>query len=337
MKKTFSLLALGLCAVTTHAQPAALDAADAAQTRRQLRATGAPAESYDGETDDLGVQTLLAPTARRHWFTVSGDVQYFYNDNLFNARERHATDVLVSTVEGAFAPDAYTVGGGQLAPRLGCRDEWYNYASLLDDNIRVVDPVSGVVSHPSVSAFDFMAKTLFADVAWTRNNWTLAAGYDFRWLVSQHSDNEFYREHVPHWGVQRWLPLDARSGLALAYQGDWRITHARQFTPSFPGAPVPRADENDRTDHSLIASYSHKVGARGELTPYYRFQFTEFLGSVDRRDTLHTLGLAFAWQLCPRSSVRLFASYDWRESSNASIGSYEKFNGGVGANLTFRF
>ena len=118
----------------------------------------------------------------------------------------------------------------------------------------------------------------------------------------------------------------------MPYEGDWRITKTAQ-----PAIPTLHDDENDRADHSFLARYTHTVGRSGEISPYYRFQFTDFHGSIDRQDNLHTLGLVFAWHFCPRSTARVFVNYDLRDSSHAAIDSYQKLSTGLGFNLTFRF
>ena len=121
-------LCLLLAAGIVRAQiPNASQQVDSVHLRRQLetsasllaRSNAAP-EFYEGETGDVGPQSVVQYKRNRTFFEASADEQYFFTDNMFlaNQGKQHA-DVLISTVQAALAPTPYEFAGGHLSPRIG--------------------------------------------------------------------------------------------------------------------------------------------------------------------------------------------------------------------------
>jgi len=225
-------------------------------------------------------------------------------------------------VELALAPTAYPLGGGQFAPRIGYRHQWFDYglwcATIDNTNFKLRE-------------FDFNAQTAFADARWSRDNWILEAGFDYQSLMTAESYEQFYQEYVPRWGLQRLFPLCESSVLAVGYAGDYRFTD--EDVPFF----IP-SDLNDRTDHSLFVNFTTAVCKHAVVQPYYRFKYTHFTDDlVDRDDYLHSFGIAVHCFLTRNISVRAFVNYEILESSNQFVPEYNKLDAGGGVNFNIRF
>lgn len=324
----------------TRAQvPAAVQQVDSVQHRRQLEQTAEAAESgevapelFAGEASDAGAQSILKFKPRKTHFEAMADVQYFYTDNMFLAEDDpQDADVLVSTVQFALAPTAYALGGGQFAPRLGYRQEWYNFGLASDKEVEVYDFASASLRSAPLSEFDFSAQTIFAGGQWRCGNWIVDAGVDFQRLMDTDHYDEFYREVVPRWGVQRLFPLGERSTLAIGYAGDYR------FTDTDLPPPTLGDDFNDRTDHSVFVTYTLALSRKVLVQPYYRYQYTHFTADEDRDDNLNSFGLALYCFFTPWISARAFAGYDIMNTTSTRVPDYNQFDGGGGVNVTIRF
>jgi hypothetical protein len=313
---------------------------DTVNERRQIESAAHSAETgqsapdlYPGEQSDVGPQSVLKVKPRRSWFELSADVEYFYTDNMFLERTNtQGADVLVSTIQFAVAPSPYALWGGDFFPRLGFQQQWYDFGLASDHAVNFFDFQTKTPKTGHLSSFDFNAQTIFADGRWTRDNWIVDAGASFRRLMDTESYSQFYREWVPHWGVQRLFPLGDKNLVTVGYEGDLRFTGA-----SFP-PPHTGDDFDDRIDQSLFANYTYSLCRYALVQPFYRFQYTRFLKDTEvRQDYRHSLGLAIYCFLTPQISVRTFVGYDLMNSSSHRVPDYRKLDAGGGLNLTFRF
>ena len=331
--QTLTIIAgVAVTLVSARAQvPGALQQVDSDQQRRQAEqaaktayhAGDKVAEAYAGESSDTGEQVVILRRARPTYLEASADVQYLRTDNMFlSEHNRQDADELISTVQLALAPAPYDLAGGKFAPRVGYRHQWFDFGLW-------GAKIDGIGT--KLNTYDFNAQTAFVDMSWTRAGWTFDAGFDFTRLLTTTAYNEFYREYVPHWGVQKNFPLTATAAVSVGYEGDYRFSDLNNT-----GLPVA-SDYNDRTDHGIFASYTQTFGKHAMLQPFYRFKYTCFTADVHRDDCLNSLGVAFYWFFTPQISARAFASYDLRQSSATGISDYEKLDTGVGLNLTFRF
>lgn len=331
--QTLTIIAsVAVTLVSVRAQvPGAMQQVDGDQQRRQIEQSARTAyhagdkvaEAYAGESGDTGEQVVILRKARPTYLEASADVQYLRTDNMFlSEHNRQQVDELISTVQIALAPAPYDFAGGKFAPRAGYRHQWYDFG-LWGAKLDGFDT--------KLDTYDFNAQTAFADMRWVRARWSFDAGFDFTRLLTTSDYNEFYREYVPHWGVQRMFQPNDTATVIIGYEGDYRfsaLNNAGLFIPS---------NYNDRTDHGILMSYTQKFGQHAALQPYYRFKYTHFTADVNRDDCLNSFGVAFYWFFTPRISARAFASYDIRQSSATGIADYRKLDTGMGLNLTFRF
>ena len=292
-------------------------------------------ELYPGENTDVGPQLLLRAMPRRQWVEASADSQYYYTSNVFLTKETRPggntdTGVLVSTIQVALAPTPFDVPGGQIAPRLGFRHQWYNYG---------MDQTSQQDLPNGLNSLDFDAETLFVDATYRYGQlWTATLGLDATRLLGHEPPladyQEFYKELVPHFGVERLFPINDNVGLSVGYNNYTHVTSVD---------PTPSSNVNNRMEHSFILTYTQQIIPNLVAQPYYRYTFTDYSNFetyLKRSDMLHSVGMSLAYYFNNWASIRGFVSYDTNNSHgnpSSSSFNYENINTGGGVNLTFKY
>jgi hypothetical protein len=300
------------------------------ETAQSFLATNVPS-LYDSEASDVGPQTVVQNKPRRTWIEAYGDEQYFFTDNMFLAdHNKQGADALVSTVQAAFAPTPFDVGDGQLSPRIGYQQQWFNYDLARSDTAQVFNLHTSTFQTVSLDTFDFNVSTVFGDVTWRQQNWLFRVGTDFRRLLDSGSYDEFYREYVPRWSVMREFPLTKNTGISMGYEGDYRVTET-QTPPSGFGE-----NYNDRTDHSLFIVGSWQLCRYAVLQPFYQFEYSHYT-RIDRDDFLNSLGLTLYCPLTKNVTLRAYVSYDDLNTDGQFAQDYEQLSAGGGLNLFIRF
>jgi len=340
IRKTYSFIS-GMCLMlawnaVAQQMPNASQQVDSAQQRRQLESsanlsagTNAAPELYQGETSDIGPQSVLKMKHRRTYIEVSADEQYFLTDNMFLAKQgKQHSDVLISTIQAAFAPEAYDFAGGRLSPRIGYQHMWFNYGLLNSGMASVYDFKTATTKTVKLSALDFNVSTVFADAAWRKDNWTFTAGFDFRQLLSSQNYDSFYREYVGRWSARRSFAVDNTLAFSIGYQGDYRLTST--------DLPPFASDFNDRTDQSLDFVGSLLLCNHAILQPFYRLQFAHYT-RINRDDLLSSIGLTLYCPITKQITFRTFLSYDIMNTDGFFVQDYRKFDAGLGVNLIVRF
>jgi len=342
MRKSYSILAVlavsPVLPAAAQMQNADSQLVDTMQQRQQLEQAAQPMvvtnvpELYDGESDDVGPQSVVKLKPARTWFEAHGDAQYFHTDNMFLANSgKQGADVLVGTVEAALAPTPYEFAGGQLAPRLGFQEQWFNYGLASSGSVNVYNPYTLVNTKENLDQFDFNAMTIYTDAAWRRDNWTFTLGADYRRLLDSGSYDEFYKEWVPRWAIRRDFLLSETAMISLGYEGDYRLTDTSNPLPTTVGRNF-----NDRADNSLSIVGSWRLCRYAVLQPYYVFNFTHYT-TIHRNDLLHTFGLALYVPINDQISLRVFATYDNFKTDGFYVQSYQKLDLGGGLNFVYRF
>ncbi|HEY2328693.1 MAG TPA: hypothetical protein VGI63_02635 [Verrucomicrobiae bacterium] len=329
-------LALGVARAQS---PSASQQVDSAWRLRQIQSTlpgstNAVPEFYDGETSDIGPQSVLQAQHRRTYLEAFADEQFFYTDNVLLADHgRQKASVLISTVQAALAPTPYEFSGGLLAPRVGYQQQWFSYGLADSDTVLVYPSFKKV----GIGTFDFNTGTVFSDVAWRWQNWTFTAGGDYRRLLDSGDYSEFYREIVPRWAVRRDFQLCPDVALTIGYEGDYRFTKS---TPPFfanTNTPSQYPDTfNDRTDHSLSLIGNWQLCRHAILQPFYRLQYSHYT-RIHRDDWLDSFGLTLYCPITQQISLRTFVGYDILTTDGFYAQNYSKLDAGGGLNLTIRF
>lgn len=278
-------------------------------------------ELYPGESADVGPQYLLLPQQvappRRTWWEASVDVQYLYTSNMFLTEKGNTdTGLLITTAHAAFAPPPFPFAGGEMSARVGYRHQRYMYG--LDDTSN------------QLNNFDFDVGTLFANARWRfAETWAAFLGVEYNRLLS-HEDgwHEFYTELLPAWGIDKQIVLSPSHTVSVSYIGAYHLTYTD---------PAPTTNINNRIDSILALTWSWQLTPRVVFQPFYRFQHTHYWQNSDRNDVFHTVGAALAWFIHERASVRLFTSWELRDSNDELIQDYEKFDTGAGLSIAVRF
>jgi hypothetical protein len=343
--RTLKIFLTGSAAVSllsaAHAQlPNASQQVEMLQQRSQMEqsapfpaVTNVPA-LYEGESSDVGPQSVIQIKPRRTWIEAYADAQFFYTDNMFLADHgEQGANALVSTVQAAVAPTAFEFHGGHLAPRVGYQQQWFNYELAGSTTVQVYD-LNNPFAFPQTAGldtFDFSVSTVFGDVTWQRQNWLFTAGADFRRLLDSGNYDEFYREYVPRWSIRRAFRLTPATGLAIGYEGDYRVT---ETAPPVP--PTFGEDFNDRADNGLFVVGSWRLCRYAVLQPFYRFEYSHYT-RINRDDLLNSFGLTLYCPLTKNVTLRAFVGYDNLNTDGAYAQHYEMLDAGGGINLFVRF
>jgi hypothetical protein len=317
--------------------PAASQTVDAMQQRRQFEPAGgnnqtnAP-ELYAGETSDIGPQSVLKMNLPHWHLEAVADEEIYYTDNMFlDGQFRQSADVAVSTIQAALVAPEQKVLGGELTPRIGIQQQWFNYGLFDNAHITAVkfpDIFTGTAV--SLDTFDFNAQTCFADATWTRDNWVITAGFNFQQLVDSGTYDEFYREYTPNWSIEKTFIFSPTLSLTAGYQGDFRFTTTHN-------PPMGLANDlNDRTDHTIFGVVNFKLCQHAILQPYYQLEFSHYTAQ-SRDDYLNTFGLALYMPITKNISLRTFYSYARLNTDGSLAQNYENNQGGLGLTLSVEF
>jgi hypothetical protein len=331
---------LGLAVAS--AQNAAIQQLQNSQAQMQmpqpeLRAgTNAP-ELYTGENEDIGPQYVLRVNnqkAHRNLFDVTLDSQVFYTDdaNYAGHTSRIGSAVFVNTIQGAIAPDPFTLGPGKFAPAAGFSTQFYDY------------------THNRMVPLDFYAETAFVNLRYFFGQyWQVMAGANYTRLISQNGidlsgnhvgQNETYREWLPNITLLRGFPVSDHLAIIVGDAVDYHFTHVQ----SLFGA---RDDANDHFDDSIFLTLNWQATPHLIVQPFYRFQYSYYRFNTlsaahppwqnDRSDWLNSVGLNVVYNFNAYASLRLYCSYNTKSSSDSVAPAYDELNGGIGGSLDIKF
>lgn len=304
---------------------------DQAQRMRDLQQPHFPAteeavapQLYPGEFEDLGPQFLLLAPPPREWLQFYLDVMAYRTSNATLVQSNTgSSDLSVATFEVSIMPVEWSVFGGKLEPVVGLGAQVFRYGFFGDRN--------KVISGLPVNENDFNALMPFAELTWEKGPWFAFTGVRYSRLYNTTADVTFYTEWMPYWSVGYQLNLSDVSALFLQYEGDYRFSDTESFGLNPPSI-------NDRLDQAILLTYSHLWWNRLVTQLGYRCQFSHYTNAAQpRNDVYNTFALTAGWYFNRALSVRLFTSYEMRNSSASFPASYTNWNVGGGANLTLRF
>jgi hypothetical protein len=344
-------LIVASAAVSARAQVGAVNQVDNSNTRQQLNqtaesqlaGTNSVPQLYDGETSDVGPQSVVMTPVRHTLFQARADVQLLYTDNAFlTANNKIGTGLLISTAEFALAPTPYPLGNGTLAPRIGYKSQWFDYF-FNDQQVRFIGPAQ-LPPGKELSDFNFNSQSVYGDATWTHGHLSFGAGLEADRLFSTPNYDPFYDELLPYWSARFVLPVCDKSALSATYLGDYRFTSVEQ---NFFFGTAANSDVNNRTDHALLVSWTQVLNKHLVFQPFYQFKYTRFANplvffngieqvNTTRNDYLNTVGAGIYWLVCPNFTVRGFVNYNSLKS-NISAAEYREFDGGGGLDVTIRF
>ena len=114
----------------------------------------------------------------------------------------------------------------------------------------------------------------------------------------------------------------------MGYFGAYHLTHSD---------PLPTTNINDRLDSVFLATAVHQLCEKVIIQPFYRFQHAHYTENSDRNDVTNTFGIALAYLINDWASVRVFTSYEVRDSTDATIPDYHKWDTGGGVSVSIKF
>jgi hypothetical protein len=283
---------------------------------------------FEDEFEDVGPQYLLVPGTPAHdWFRALLDFQWFNTTNptLADDANRRSADLMVATAQfGALTP-SHSILQGEADLHAGYRYQYFEYGELTGDDT--------LINGQPVRNSDFRAHSVFADGQWSSNDWKLDMGARYTELNNNTSGRNFYNEFAVSWGVSKDFYFGQDALLTLGYDG------AVYNTSSETGAAFLRDDFNDRVAHAVSARLVYRVNSKLYAQPYLRVNHADYDEDPngERRDITTTLGASLSYYFKPNASIRLFASYQTRDSNGAGISDYSNVDTGIGGSFSFKF
>lgn len=317
------------------------------QTAAQMAGTNTVPQLYEGETSDVGPQSVVTPVERRTLFQARADMQFLYTDNAFlTARNKVDTGIMISTAEFALAPTPYPLGGGTLAPEIGYQGQFFDY--FFNKSVPFIGTTSQGFPTPTINDYDFNTQSVFGDATWTCGHLGFGSGLEATRMFNTAHFDPFYDELSPFWSVRYVLPLGEKSALSASYLGDYRFTSVKPNRAlGTPGGGI-----DNRMDHGLLVTWSQVLTKQLVFQPFYEFKYTQFSHEQDtgifrttppfgdifatRNDYLNTAGVGLYWFVCPNCTVRGFFNYNSLKSSIAAA-EYREWDGGGGIDVSIRF
>jgi hypothetical protein len=306
------------------------DVAEQAQRLRDLQAgqppqgtDGTVAPLYTGEEADTGEQFLLAtaPGAHWHWLNVSFDSQYSYTSNAELTRTgEKQTGMLISTAQAELEIPPVMLPYGPLFTRAGFLYQWFDYG------------IGG--PGDDFSDLDFDVMTTYVEGEYDLpDQWSIFANLSYTRLMDDGNGyDEFYKELTPALSVEKQVSLSSNVKLTAAYTADYRFTSEAPFAGQGRGY-------NNRADQAVTVIVNWQATPKIEVGPFYRFQYSyypSYLVNESRDDCVHTLGLSAEYSFNSWSSVRVFLTYEVRDSNRTTY-DYHDLDTGGGLSAGFRF
>ncbi len=298
--------------------------------------TNAP-EIYQGENSDIGEQHILRVLPRSTLFLVAADSQYLYTDNALLTQHPYVSSTeFVNTLVAAFAPSAYRIGPGRLAPQAGFMSQWYNYG--LGGNSKLAGGLP-------IDTIDFDVQSVFVGGKYyLPGNWIAFGQVNYNWFFEQNSSptapsgQMFYRELVPDIGIERLMQVGDDAVFAITAAGDWHQSwqiNSSPLTQQFH-------DAQNRADGILSASFAWQVIPKLVVEPYYSLQYSYYTknssGQNGREDFLNSFGVTTSWFFTPTFSLRVFMDDDAKQIIHDNLApEYHAFNLGADLAYSIRF
>ena len=287
--------------------------------RLQTPATQAISSLYEDEDKDVGPQVLIRQKPRHSWLEASTDVQFGSTSNATQYENaKTETSLMISTVQAAVTPPAWQVPGGELSTKLGYRHQKFNYG------------LGTGGSEVSINDSDFDVSSIFMQWRYLfHEKWVAMVGLDHNRLLSADGGTyeEFYSEFAPNMSLQRSFELGKKSAFSASIGVGGHISHV--------DAPYP--DHYDRVDEAATLTYTRELLQGLVCQPFYRAQLTQYTRNHARKEVIQTVGLVLAYALTNDISLRTFANFEARDSSDVTIEDYQKVDTGVGFSFRMQF
>lgn len=295
-------------------------------TGTAARAAAAPSlvpELFVGELEDVGPQFLLLAAARPAPVELWSELEVTSTSNATLVETNPSSSTLTSAQAGGtwhFAERPRW--GGQLAFETGFRLQTYRYGLLADPK--------RVVNFLEIDRNNFDLVGAHVGASWRREGWLALASLRGASLRNRSNDRVFYQEGALEWQLYRQWRVGGRSSLTVGAEGAMRWSHTDSFGLLAPGW-------NDRIEQSLVAVFDGALGAAWRLQPALRVQGSHYTYRDRRREDVHATGRLSLVRRLGRAELRLGLGYDQRNSSEAVIADFSKWDLSLAGRAQWRF
>jgi hypothetical protein len=280
-------------------------------------------ELFADEYQDVGPQYLLS-AARGQPVELWSELEITRSSNATLVEANPTASTITSAQAGGtwhFAPRARW--GGQMALETGFRVQTYRYG-LLADPKRLINFLE-----IDRNNFDLIGAHLGA--SWRRDGWLVLTALRGASLRNRGNDRVFYQEAVLDWQVYRSWRLGARGALTVGWDGAVRATQTDSFGLLARGW-------NNRTDLGLLAAVDQQLGNTSwRLQPAVRVQGSHYTSRGRDREDVHASGRLSLIRPFGGAELRFGLGYDRRESSEAIIADFSKWDLSLAGRMVWRF
>ncbi len=299
-------------------------------TEKQNYATKGVPSLYEGELDDLGPQFLLTEEQKRQRFQFLTDVQLFHSSNV-DQREinRTETNVFVWTSQASWDIIKKDVQGWEAVPTVGFRYQKFQYGLAGKKN-------QTLFGGNAVDTMDFDNRSAYTEVSFSKGMWRSTIGATYNSLIAGHgTQGNFYYEWVPAWNLSRAFQLTDKTVLVGMFDTAY---HASRTHGMFDRNNNLNLDYGDKWDNGVSVVVIQSLTERLSAQVGASCQYSEYLDNVrDRGDWLGTVNGSLNYNFNKWIGIRMFTSYDVRDSSETTAEDYENWNVGGGVTGVVRF
>ncbi len=278
----------------------------------------------EDELFDLGPQFLLKEKQKRFNFLFESELRFSVSSNTtFVEDDPDSSTLTIFSNTLSIAPSATkSWNSGNLSLKAGLRYQFFRYGLLSDDN--------KLVSNLAVDSNDFDTFVPFANINYLRKNFFSSLSLRYLNIENRATDSHSYNEIVPYWTAGLFYNLSINQSLLIKYDGNWRETDTES-------AGLQADGWNDRSDHAISLIYRISKG-KLIFEPSIRFQYSKYTYSTRDRDDYYAgiSGSAY-YSINQFLTLRVFSTYEFRESSETTTADYELGEIGLNLNANFRF
>jgi hypothetical protein len=283
------------------------------------------AELYAGETADTGPQYLLRPVApkEKRWMAWTR-ADFSWTDNAtFSATNPRASNI--ASWQGGLDVRLLSreAAGGRLTVAAGGRGQIFRYGFLGGSN-KVIDFLQ-------VDRNNFDLLGTGARATWQREGWLATSAVQASLLRNRSAGRTFYRELA--WDAGLYRQWRTAGGSTLLAGGEvirhWTWTDTYGLLPS---------GWNDRLEAALSAVWSQPVRTGLIWRSTLRLQGADYThAGRHRRDGTGIAGTELAWSLREHLELRLYLAHERRNSNEAGVADYQRWEAGSGAAVQWEF
>ena len=291
------------------------------------QAPGGPStvpELFAGELDDVGPQYLLLARPAAPPFELWTDFEITGTSNATLVENNPTFSTITSAQAGVRWQSARRPRwGGQWGWEAGVKGQVYRYGYLTG--------VKQLVNFVEIDRNNFDLVGVHLRTDWRRERWSAGLTLRGSTLRSTAAKRVFYEEAALEWQLFHQWTLTPQRTLAVGLEGAWRLSSTDSFG-LLPGG------WNDRAEQGVLVVLDQAMGAQWRFQPALRVLASRYIHTGRNRTDWHESGrLALIRTLSPFAELRLSAGYDRRDSSEALIADFRKWDLALAASGHWRF